>query len=49
VFGGFATSPPGAVLISEGYINPSGGWTGSGFNYFGPTATLTEYGYCAAG
>jgi hypothetical protein len=49
VFGGFATNPSGAVLISEGYINPDGGWTGSGFNYFGPTATLSEYGYCAAG
>jgi hypothetical protein len=49
VFGGFATSPPGAVLISEGYINGGAGWTGSGFNYFGPAATLSEYGYCAAG
>src|SRR5262249_20325108 len=27
VFGGFASDPPGAVLISEGYINPGNGWT----------------------
>ena len=46
VFGGFSTSPAGAALFTNGFFTPSGGWSASAMNTFGPTATLTAYGYC---
>ena len=46
VSGGFSSSPPGPLFFTNGFINTDGSWTASGFNYFGPTATLAAYGYC---
>jgi hypothetical protein len=46
VFGGFSTSPSGSSLLADGYFNPSGGWSASAMNQFGPAASLTSYGYC---
>jgi hypothetical protein len=47
VSGGFGSSPAGPVLLTDGFINTLGGWTASGFNYFGRSAaTVTAYGYC---
>jgi hypothetical protein len=46
VFGGFASDPAGPVFLTDGFINTAGAWTASGFNYFGPTATVSAYGYC---
>ncbi len=47
VFGGFSSSPPGAVLPADGMFNSDQSWSGSGFNHFGNgPATLTVYGYC---
>ena len=40
VFGGFSTSPAGAALFTNGFFTPSGGWSASAMNTFGPTATL---------
>lgn len=46
VFGGFSSSPSGPVFLTDGFINTDQAWTASGFNYFGPEATVTAYGYC---
>ena len=46
VFGGFSTSPSGSALFTNGFINTNGSWQASAFNHFGPSATLTAYGYC---
>ena len=46
VFGGFSTSPTGSALFTNGFINTNGSWQASAFNHFGPSATLTAYGYC---
>ena len=46
VFGGFNTEPAGAVLFAGGFIDPAGAWTASGFNFFGPEARISAYGYC---
>lgn len=46
VSGGFSTDPAGAVLFAGGFIDPNGAWTASGFNYFGPAARVSAYGYC---
>jgi hypothetical protein len=46
VFGGFSTSPSGSSFFTNGFINTNGSWQASAFNHFGPTATLTAYGYC---
>jgi hypothetical protein len=46
-FGGFSSSPNGAMLIADAYINTGNAFTTSGFNFFGGSAaTLTAYGYC---
>jgi hypothetical protein len=49
VAGGFTTTPTGPALVSSAYFNPSGGWSASAFNEFGPTATLSAHGYCMSG
>jgi hypothetical protein len=50
VFGGFDSSPAGALLITDGYINTSNAWTASAFNFFGrSTGTINAYGYCLHG
>ncbi|HET9120685.1 MAG TPA: hypothetical protein VFN72_09125 [Solirubrobacterales bacterium] len=46
VGGGFSTSPTGSALVSSAYFDPSGGWSATAFNEFGPTATLTAHAYC---
>ncbi len=46
VFGGFSTSPTGSMLFTNGTFTGSGGWTASAMNQFGPSASLTAYGYC---
>ena len=46
VGGGFFTSPSGAALVSSAYFNPSGGWSATAFNEFGPAATLSAHAYC---
>jgi hypothetical protein len=46
VFGGFSTSPSGSAFFTNGFINTDGSWQASAYNHFGPSATLTAYGYC---
>jgi hypothetical protein len=46
VFGGFSSTPSGPLLLTDGAINSNRSWSASAFNYFGPAATLTAYGYC---
>jgi hypothetical protein len=46
VFGGFSTSPAGSMLFTNGAFDGSGGWNASAMNQFGPSASLTAYGYC---
>src|SRR5262245_4627079 len=46
VGGGFSTSPSGSALVSSAYFDPSGGWSATAFNEFGPTATLSAHAYC---
>jgi hypothetical protein len=46
VFGGFSTSPAGSALFTNGAFTGSGGWSASAMNHFGPSASLTAYGYC---
>lgn len=46
VFGGFSSSPAGALLFTNGAFDGSGGWSASAMNHFGPTASFTAYGYC---
>jgi hypothetical protein len=46
VFGGFSTTPAGSMLFTNGAFTGSGGWTASAMNHFGPSASLTAYGYC---
>ena len=46
VFGGFSTSPAGAALFTNGFFTGSGGWSASAISQFGPSATITAYGYC---
>jgi hypothetical protein len=46
VFGGFQTTPPNAMFFTNGYMNNNGSWQASAHNHFGPTGTLTAYGYC---
>jgi hypothetical protein len=46
VFGGFSSSPAGPLLFTNGAFTGAGGWTASAMNQFGPTASLTAYGYC---
>jgi hypothetical protein len=46
VFGGFSSSPSGAVLLTNGAFNGDGSWSASAQNQFGPTANITAYGYC---
>ena len=46
VAGGFSTSPSGPALVSSAYFNPTGGWSATAFNEFGPDATVSAYGYC---
>jgi hypothetical protein len=48
VGGGFSTSPAGSTLIASAYFDPAGGWSTTGFNRFGPSATLVSRGYCMA-
>jgi hypothetical protein len=44
--GGFSTFPSGSSLFTNGMINADNTWSASGFNFFGPAASLTAYGYC---
>lgn len=46
VYGGFSSFPPGPVFLADGYFNRNRTWTASGFNYFGPAATVSAHGYC---
>jgi hypothetical protein len=46
VAGGFSTSPSGPALVSSAYFNPTGSWSATAFNEFGPDATVSAYGYC---
>ena len=46
VFGGFSSSPAGALLFTNGSFTGSGGWSASAMNHFGPAASFTAYGYC---
>jgi hypothetical protein len=46
VFGGFSSTPSGPLFLTDGAINLDRSWSASAFNFFGPTATLTAYGYC---
>jgi hypothetical protein len=46
VFGGFSSSPAGALLFTNGAFDGNGGWSASAMNHFGPTASFTAYGYC---
>jgi hypothetical protein len=46
IWGGFGTSPWGSLFFHNGYFTRRGRWASSGYNNFGPTATLTSYGYC---
>ena len=46
VFGGFSSNPAGSVLFTNGFFAGNGGWSASAMNHFGPTASLTAYGYC---
>jgi hypothetical protein len=46
VGGGFSTTPSGSALVSSAYFDPSGGWSATAFNEFGPDATVSAYGYC---
>jgi hypothetical protein len=46
VFGGFSSSPAGSVLLTNGAFNGDGSWSASAMNHFGPTASITAYGYC---
>jgi hypothetical protein len=46
VFGGFSSTPAGSVLLTNGYFNGTGGWSASAMNQFGPSASITAYGYC---
>jgi hypothetical protein len=46
VFGGFSSSPAASLLLTNGYFTDAGGWSASARNQFGPSASLTAYGYC---
>ena len=46
VFGGFSTTPSGDALFTNGFFTGSGGWSASAIGQFGPSATITAYGYC---
>jgi hypothetical protein len=46
VFGGFGSTPGGSILLTNGVINPDGSWSASGMNHFGPSGSITAYGYC---
>jgi hypothetical protein len=46
VSGGFSTFPSTSSLFADGYINADGGWTAGIYNKFGPSTTVTAYGYC---
>ena len=46
VFGGFSSTPAGSVFLTNGNFNADGSWTASAYNAFGPTATISAYGYC---
>jgi hypothetical protein len=46
VFGGFSSSPAGSILLTNGVINGDGSWSASGMNHFGPSGSITAYGYC---
>jgi hypothetical protein len=47
VFGGFSSDPAGALLLTDGGFDPSGGWSSGGFNKFGTgAAMLSAFGYC---
>ena len=46
VFGGFSSSPTGSILLTNGVINQDGSWSASGMAHFGPSGTITAYGYC---
>jgi hypothetical protein len=46
-FGGFSSSPSGAILIADGKFNKDNSWSGSAFNHFGNgPVTFTVHGYC---
>ena len=45
-FGGFSSSPWGSLFLTDGAFNRNGSWSSSAYNNFGPSGTLTAYGYC---
>lgn len=44
--GGFSFNGSTNAFFAGGSINGDGSWTASGFGHFGPTPTMTAYGYC---
>jgi hypothetical protein len=47
VFGGFSTSPAGALFMTNGLINSDNSWSASAQNHFGGVSgSITAYGYC---
>jgi len=46
VFGGFSSSPAGALLIGPGTLRRNGSFAVTAHNRFGPAATLRAHGYC---
>jgi hypothetical protein len=46
VYGGFDSSPSGAIFMADGHFKRDGSWQASAFNRFGPTVTFTAHGYC---
>ena len=46
IWGGFATDPWGSLFFHNGYFTKRGRWASNAYNNFGPSATLTSYGYC---
>ena len=46
VYGGFRTFPYKAAFMTDGRFHRNQSWSTAAYNHFGPTATLTAYGYC---
>jgi hypothetical protein len=46
VYGGFQTFPQKAAFMTDGRFLKNRSWSAAAYNNFGPTASLTAYGYC---
>jgi hypothetical protein len=46
VYGGFQTFPQKAAFMTDGRFLKDRSWSAAAYNNFGPTASLTAYGYC---